>query len=260
MGAPDPARDLPIIELAAGSLAIADLHLDPSAVEPCSSFLSFADAIHGIPALLILGDFYDAWVGRAHASLPGAAATIAALARLSASGTDVHVLHGNRDFLLDESFERLTGSRVHPRGMHTRLPGGSRCVWIHGDELCTLDHAYQRLRKIVRSAPVRSVSRAMPLPVGRAIARRLRSASTRAVAGKAPEEKSIQIEAAQRWAAELDVTRLVCGHAHEHRILELGGGATLTVLDAFGGPHDLLTVEAGGELRSGASSQVRSAS
>jgi UDP-2,3-diacylglucosamine hydrolase len=254
MGAPDPVRGLPIIELAAGSLAIADLHLDPASPEHCAGFIAFADRIHGAPALLILGDFYDAWVGRAHAELPGAAATIASLARLSASGTDVHLLHGNRDFLLDATFERLTGSRVHPRGLDTRLPDGSRCLWIHGDELCTKDHAYQRLRRVVRSGPVRGLSRALPLTVGRAVARRLRRASVRAIAGKAPEEKSIQLDAAARWSNELGIPRLVCGHAHEYRVEELAGGGRLTVLDAFGGPRDLLVVEADGGLRAAASS------
>jgi len=254
MGAPDPVRGLPLVELAASSLAIADLHLDPAASEHCAGFIAFAERIHGVPALLILGDFYDAWVGRGHASLPGAAATIAALAGLTASGTAVHMLHGNRDFLLDASFERLTGARVHPRGMDTRLPDGSRCLWIHGDELCTRDHAYQRLRRVVRSAPVRGISRALPLSVSRAVARRLRRASVQAIAGKAPEEKSIQLDAAARWSAELGIPRLVCGHAHDYRVEELDGGGRLTVLDAFGGSRDLLIVEADGSLRATASS------
>lgn len=246
--APDPPRDLRSIELAAGSLAIADLHLDPAAVAPCAGFVEFTERIRGAPTLLILGDFYDAWVGRAHAELPGAAATIAALAELVATGTQVALLHGNRDFLLDAHFERLTGATIHPRGLMTQLPGGARCLWIHGDELCTRDHAYQRLRRVIRSGPVRALSRALPLTVGRSLARRLRSASVRAVAAKISEEKSIQADAAQRWAAETGAARLVCGHAHEFRRVPLDAGAELIVLDAFGGPRDVLVVGASGEL------------
>ncbi|MCA8980643.1 MAG: UDP-2,3-diacylglucosamine diphosphatase [Planctomycetes bacterium] len=246
--APDPPRDLDAIALPAGSLAIADLHLDPASAEHSAAFVDFTRRVAGAPALLILGDFYDAWVGRAHAALPGAAATIQALSKLTASGTGVHVLHGNRDFLLDAHFERATGARIHPRGLLSRLPGGSACLWIHGDELCTLDHAYQRLRRVIRSGPVRGLSRTLPLGVGRGIARRLRSASVQAVAAKLPDEKSIQLDAARRWAREAAVPRLVCGHAHEYRRVELGDGAELIVLDAFGGPRDVLVVGAAGEL------------
>lgn len=252
--APDPPRELQTIELASGSLAIADLHLDPASAAACKRFVEFSERVRGAPALLILGDFYDAWVGRAHAGLPGAALTITALRQLVESGMEVHVLHGNRDFLLDAHFERSTGARVHPRGLSTRLPDGSGCLFIHGDELCTRDHAYQRLRRVIRSSPVRGLSRALPLTVGRSLARRLRSASVQAVAAKLPEEKSIQLDAARRWAVESGVPRLVCGHAHEFRRVPLEPSAELIVLDAFGGDRDVLVVEASGlEARGSAS-------
>lgn len=246
--APDPPSGLHPFDLPSGSLAIADLHLDPASIEHCAPFLDFAGRAGGSPALLILGDFYDAWVGRAHAELPGAKATITAIRRLTKTGTAVHVLHGNRDFLLDAHFERLTGALVHPRGFLSNLPDGSACLWIHGDELCTRDHAYQRLRRVIRSAPVRGLSRAMPLSVGRAVARRLRSASVQAVSAKLPDEKSIQLEAASRWARELHVPRIVCGHAHAFRLVELEAGAELVVLDAFGGERDLSVVKPDGSL------------
>jgi len=249
MPAPQPARELEWIDLAPRSLVIADLHLDPADAACCADFIAFLERAHGVPALLILGDLFDAWVGRAHGALPGAAATIGALWKLTASGTQVHVLHGNRDFLLDEHFTGQTGARVHPLGIGARLPDGTRCVFIHGDELCTLDHAYQRLRRIVRSGPVRGLSRVMPLPLGRAVARRLRRASVQAIAAKPSVEKSIQLDAAAHWAAELDVSWLVCGHAHEYRTEPLEGGAQLTVLDAFGGPHDTLVIDPAGPPR-----------
>ncbi len=248
MRAPDPPRDLPVVDLPAGTLAIADLHLDPASAEHARPFVDFAARARGAPALLVLGDFFDAWVGIAHAELPGAAATVAACADLAREGTAVHVLHGNRDFLLDAKFERLTGARVHPRGMLTTLAGGERCLWIHGDELCTRDHAYQRLRRVLRSGPVRGVSRVLPLPVGRAVARRLRGASVQAVAAKLPEEKSIQASAADRWCREVGAPRVVCGHAHEYRDEALDGGGRLTVLGAFGGDRDLAVVGADGGL------------
>ena len=46
----------------------------------------------------------------------------------------------------------------------------------------------------------------------------------------------------------IDLVITVCGHAHEYRRVELGDGAELIVLDAFGGPRDVLVVGAAGEL------------
>ncbi|MCA8966052.1 MAG: metallophosphoesterase [Planctomycetes bacterium] len=233
----------------AAAVLISDLHV-PS--DGGAAFAHLQDAVAAARQaqrpLFVLGDLFDSYVSAAQVRTGIWRDTAALFGAAVAGGSPVVILHGNRDFLLDAHFERATGARIHPRGLLSRLPGGSACLWIHGDELCTLDHAYQRLRRVIRSGPVRGLSRTLPLGVGRGIARRLRSASVQAVAAKLPDEKSIQLDAARRWAREAAVPRLVCGHAHEYRRVELGDGAELIVLDAFGGPRDVLVVGAAGEL------------
>lgn len=145
---------LPEFELAVGALVVADLHLDvrPGAA-PNADFERFVRVARGAPQLLVLGDLFDAWVGPAHAEVDAARRVIELLRDLTRGGTRVDVLAGNRDFLLEQRFERATGARVHPRGCIGRV-AHQRLLFLHGDELCTLDLAYQRLKRVLRSGPL----------------------------------------------------------------------------------------------------------
>jgi len=238
--APTIPLDLPEVACAAPVAVIADLHLDLSDERGGREFALWLAKLSGVGTLAILGDLFDAWVGPAQERMPGAEEVLDALARLSKAGTDLLVVHGNRDFLLDASFERRTGARVLRDGFTTRLADGSRAAFVHGDTLCTLDTAYQRLRRVVRSKPVTWLAPRLPLAVGSAIARRLRRASVSAVARKPSEEKSVQRDAAEALARESGADLLVCGHVHEFRDETLAAGARWIVLDAFGGARDAL--------------------
>jgi UDP-2,3-diacylglucosamine hydrolase len=232
--------DLPEVACASPVVVIADLHLDLADERGGREFALWLAKLRGVGTLAVLGDLFDAWVGPAQERMPGAEEVLDALARLAQSGTQLLVVHGNRDFLLDASFERRTGARVLRDGFTTRLADGSRAVFVHGDTLCTKDLAYQRLRRVVRSRPVTWLAPRLPLAVGAAIARRLRRASVSAVAKKPDAEKSIQLDAVEVLARETRAELLVCGHVHAFRDEKLAGGARWIVLDAFGGARDAL--------------------
>jgi UDP-2,3-diacylglucosamine hydrolase len=234
---------------------IADLHIDlanPASAEP---FLRWLGSIPDLPRLVVLGDFFDVWVGPAQARLPGAAAVLDALQARAKRGTAIDVVHGNRDFLLDASFEERTGAKVRPHGLIGRIDRSrddepdERVILLHGDELCTRDKAYQRLKKVVRSRPVAGLAPHLPLPVATFLARALRRTSVRALETKPPDTKVLQ-EAASRWQAFVyDVETVVCGHAHAYRDMRLAAGPRWIVLDAFGGDRDVLEVDRRRELR-----------
>ena len=241
--------------LVPGTLVICDLHLDVGAAGGGLAFAAWLDALRGAPLLVVLGDLFDVWVGPAQATLPGAAPVLGALKRLTERGTRVRVVPGNRDFLLGERFERESGAELAPHGLVLAAPGapGARVLLVHGDELCTLDTGYQRLRGVVRSRPVAWLAPRVPLPLALRLARRLRRASTRAVAQKPVERKSMQPGAADALARASGADVLVCGHAHAYAERALDGGARWIVLDAFGGPRDLLCVERDGTVAAGSS-------
>ncbi|MDP6538865.1 MAG: hypothetical protein QF410_04890, partial [Planctomycetota bacterium] len=133
-------------------------------------------------------------------------------------------------------------------GLLGRLAGGERALFVHGDELCTRDRAYQRYKRIVRTRPVRSLAAVLPTSLGRALGRRLRRASRKAVAAKAPAYKALQPAAARDLAAAAGASTLVCGHAHAARDERIAGGPRWIVLDAYGGERDQLSIDGGGRL------------
>ena len=225
-----------------GALVVADLHLDLSDDRGCDEFARACDALSGVAHLVVLGDLFDAWVGPAHARLPAARTLLAAFARLSSRGVAVHLVHGNRDFLVEESTLEGCGARVHPDHLVARS-GGLSVLLVHGDRECTRDHAYQRLRRVLRSPLVRALARRAPLWASLPLARRLRRASRAAVLRKPLEEKSIQPEAIRARAAAHGADVVVCGHAHAWRDEDLGGCRWI-VLDAWrAGPRDWLRID-----------------
>lgn len=203
--------------LKSGAAAITDLHLAPLGDERTRAFCLWADALSDVPQLLILGDFFDTWVGPKQAEISGSSEILAALRRLVERGTEVHVIPGNRDALLDTSFEEASAARLHPEGFVGILPGGARVAFVHGDSLCTLDRGYQRLRKVWRRAPVRFTSRHAPLWFARWVGSRLRRASESRKPFKLVEEKSIQAAAVEALAGASSSEMVVCGHAHVSR-------------------------------------------
>jgi len=235
-----PKLTLPEVESSGVLLVIADLHLDLATERGGRDFALWLGRLSGVTTLAILGDLFDAWVGPAQERMPGAANVLDALRNLGERGTHVVVVHGNRDFLLDASFEARTGARVLRDGFTTTLADGSRAAFVHGDTLCTKDQSYQRLRRVLRSSAVSWLMPRLPLAVGTALARRMRRASVAAVARKPEEEKTVQRDAADLLAREVKADLLVCGHVHEFRDESLASGARWIVLDAFGGVRDTL--------------------
>lgn len=235
------------VPLEGGTVVISDLHLDPERGEDCAGFSDWIEKLEA-PRLIILGDFFDYWVGPYHQEREGARAVIGALSGLTGRGTRLELLRGNRDFLLEGAFERATGGVVHPHGVLGRLEGGGRALFLHGDELCTTDLAYQRLRRVTHSRWIQRLGPRLPHWISSRVAVRLRRVSQRAIAGKAPEEKALQVVACRAVARRFGATTLVCGHAHEPRDERVEEELRWIVLGAFGEERDLLRVGAEGQL------------
>ena len=142
---------------AAQTLFASDLHLDSEAPWAIDAFLAFlAGPARDADSLYLLGDLFEAWVGDDDDNADNARACDG-LARLTAGGTAVYAIHGNRDFLLGEGFEKRTGVKLLPDPVSVELHGVPTLL-SHGDVFCTDDLPYQELRSIVRSAKRRSAA------------------------------------------------------------------------------------------------------
>ncbi len=198
----------------APALFISDLHLAPERLELVAAFHAFVSGrARGAAALYVLGDLFDVWLGDDQLKEPLAAGVAAALRALSASGTPVYLQRGNRDFLLGERFARAAGATLLPDAIVHDLHGTPTLI-MHGDQLCTDDVDYQRLRAFWQNpANRRRVSR-LPYAVRRAIARLLRAGSRRLTSSKPEEIMDVNAGAVAAAMSEHHVARLIHGHTH----------------------------------------------
>jgi len=129
---------------------IADCHLDGGRPGLSKLFTQFLDAIEGAGELWILGDLVEYWLGD-DAGNPALNPVFDALAARQAAGTNVHLMLGNRDFLLTQSFGDKIGATVHTEDEKLVQLGHETTLLMHGDTLCTDDSEYQKLRLLLRS-------------------------------------------------------------------------------------------------------------
>jgi len=158
------------------TLFISDLHLDGAWPDITSQFLDFL-RLEAATAqrLYILGDLFEAWIGDDDPD-PDKARVRDALRTLTRSGVPCFVMHGNRDFLIGSRFEKETGVKLIDDGTVIDLYG-RRVLLMHGDTLCTDDHAYQRLRRIVRNPVVQWILRHLSLNQRLRLAAKMRAGS-----------------------------------------------------------------------------------
>ena len=139
------------------TLFISDLHLDEPRPQATHCLLELlAGRAREASALWVLGDLFEAWIGDDDDS-PWLAPVLEGFAALAAK-VPLHVMHGNRDFLLGAEFCRRSGATLATEPVVLDLQG-TRTVLLHGDALCTDDHAYQAFRaQVRRPAWIRPVS------------------------------------------------------------------------------------------------------
>ena len=210
---------------------IADLHLDESAPAVSAAAEAYFRAASEFDVLWILGDLFDAWIGddRPFAEL---SAPMQALSDLVASGTDVHLMHGNRDFLLGTGFSERTGVHVHANDaviieLDTGLPftgndpgHAELCLLMHGDTLCTDDTGYLQLRKTLRDEQYQQDFLARPLEERALIAQQMRDGSRLAMSDKDAMIMDVTDTGVAEALSAHRVSTLVHGHTHrpaDHR-------------------------------------------
>jgi UDP-2,3-diacylglucosamine hydrolase len=158
------------------TLFISDLHLDPERPEVTRLFGDFIDGeAHSADALFILGDLFEAWVGDDDPSELGAFVATK-LRALSDRGVPVCFQHGNRDFLVGRDLARRAGMTLLPENAVVMLYG-KPVLLMHGDTLCTGDHAYQAFRAQTRGPAWQQQFLSQPLAARLAFAAQARAAS-----------------------------------------------------------------------------------
>ncbi len=194
-------------------LFVSDLHLDASRPAATSCFLRFlAGPARDAGNLYILGDLFEAWTGD-DAAGPHEQEILAALRRYAGTGRQCHFLRGNRDFLVGSRFTEETGTSLLPDEALVDVEG-TRALLMHGDTLCTDDHAYQRYRQLVHRPAVQAAYLRLPVRIRSGIAAWARRRSVAANAGKPPAIMDVNPLAVADALRRNHVQLLIHGHTH----------------------------------------------
>ena len=195
-------------------LFISDLHLAEAEAATTARFLGWlAEVAPAAGAVYILGDLFEAWPGDDCLAEPWPAGLARALHRLGDTGTRLHLLHGNRDFLLGQAFCQAAGTDLLAEPSVIDL-AGRPAVLLHGDSLCTDDLAYQQFRHQVRDPAWQQAVLARPLAERQALARQLRAESESAKADKQAAIMDVNAEAVAAAFRQSGSRVMIHGHTH----------------------------------------------
>ena len=195
------------------TLFVSDVHLGEERPAEAARFLALlAGPARRADALYLLGDVFDAWLGDDDARpLHDRVAT--ALDTLAEDGTEVHLMHGNHDFLLGEGYAARCGARLLPDPSVVEVYG-ERVLASHGDLWCTDDTEYQVFRSWSRQPANQQAFLALPLAERARQAHELRERSRASTALKPADIMDVNQEAVAGALREHAVDVLVHGHTH----------------------------------------------
>jgi len=208
---------------------ISDLHLsgrNPSTFSLLDYFLR--EVAQDMQALYILGDFFDAWLGDDE-DAPQLLTVKARLKSVSDCGIKCYFQHGNRDFLIGNTFAQETGFTLLGEE-HLLEINGEKLLLMHGDSLCTDDKEYMQFRQQVRNPVWQQQILSLPLAQRRQMAAQMREQSTSMNAIKAEDIMDVNQSAVDSVMSQHSTSLLVHGHTHRPATHNLAGGGQRVVL------------------------------
>ena len=198
-------------------LFISDLHLEESRQDITASLLSFLHKHSGeCECLYILGDLFEVWIGDDE-STPLTQTIADALKNFSDNGSQIRVMHGNRDFLIGDDYAKQCGASLITDPYILQHPSGD-ILLMHGDTLCTDDTAYMQFRDMVRDPGWQGEFLSQSLEARREFARQARAESQKATFNKQSEIMDVNSEAVVAAMESHQQSTLLHGHTHRPHI------------------------------------------
>ena len=226
------------------TLFISDLHLEDAQPDTTRLLLEFlaAEAARA-DALYILGDLFEYWIG--DDVLTPTAEAVADALRTVAQATPVYFMHGNRDFLLGAEYAERAGMSLLDDPTVVDLYGRPTLL-MHGDTLCTDDHAYQAFRAQVRQPAFIEMFLGKTVQERIAMAREARDASKAHTGHAAMEIMDVNEDAVRAAFEAHGVVRMIHGHTHRPAIHDRDDGRQRIVLGAWHDGGSVLRVKTDG--------------
>lgn len=202
------------------TLFVADLHIGGEQPLVTDRFIEFlqTQANHA-EALYILGDLFEVWLGD-DAVQPEQRKILDALKQLSQHGVAIFVMRGNRDVLLGQAFEKMSGCRLLDDPTVIDLYG-QKTLLTHGDILCTDDGEYQQFRSMVHNPKWQQQFLSNSIEQRITIARQYRSESSARNQQKTAAIMDVNSNAVIDMMQKHGVNRLIHGHTHRPAVHDL---------------------------------------
>lgn len=207
------------------SLFISDLHLSREHPHSAESFRRFVESLAPqAEALYILGDLFEYWAGDDDLQDEFHRTVCGLLHNLSVSGTRILIMHGNRDFLMNQQLAAACRATLLADPTLLDLYG-TPTLLSHGDALCTDDDAYQAFRQQVRTSAWQREFLNLPLAQRKAQIEHMRARSEAEKRHKSMSIMDVNCDAVNALLREHRYPRLIHGHTHRpaHHVLHLDG-------------------------------------
>lgn len=194
-------------------LFVSDVHLCESRPEIVAQFERLTRDVRRASSFYILGDLFEYWPGDDDLAAPLHQRVIRALHALKTAGTQVLLMHGNRDFLIANAFAEAAGVTLIEDSQVAVL-NGEPTLLLHGDTLCTDDRDYQTLRATLRTADWQAQFLAQPLAERKATIADLRAMSEREKSRKSEDIMDVNEQAVLDAFQHCGCRRMIHGHTH----------------------------------------------
>ncbi len=199
---------------------ISDIHLASADEDSWKLFMKFAqEEACKAQHLYILGDLFEVWIGD-DAPMGTLKPIVTQLRRLSAMGTQIYIMHGNRDFLLGEHFTHSIGARLLSEYTVINL-FGEPTLLLHGDSLCIDDTAYQAFRAQVRQPQWQQQFLMQPIATRQAYAQQAREKSSEHKTHSVLEIMDVNLNEVKATMARDQVQQMIHGHTHRPAVHRL---------------------------------------
>ena len=229
---------------------LADVHLSINSNNPINThFLNFINTqAANADAVFILGDLFEVWTGD-DIGIDAYQIEVAALKKLTDSGTPVFLLFGNRDFLMRDLFVQESGVQILPDINLIQL-FGEDYLMLHGDTLCTDDSDYQRMRKILRNQFIQYFLLKLSKKRRQKIADAMRQKSKQQTKKKQQSIMDVNREAVEHLFQSFpQISHLIHGHTHRpahHQLIVNGKARHRWVLGDWRPEAKLIKISASG--------------
>ena len=198
---------------------ISDIHLSKDNPHLTDAFKTFLiESKEVCTHLFILGDLFEIWIGddddnSFHQEIK------TTLSEFTSNGPETFFMHGNRDFLIGETFANEAGISILSDPYNLSI-NGLNVILSHGDFLCTDDVDYIDFRNKVRSEEWQKDFLSKSIDERNEIANSLRSSSKDATSEKSLEITDVNPEAINDFIQKNQPDIFIHGHTHRPKIHE----------------------------------------